>query len=235
MTAKGDRRGRAWHAGAVAAGLAAALTAVVGPAGATVGDRPAGPAYVRVRNIPVPCNPFSAAVDQRRHAVWVSCLARINEKTQRVAARVRGVGGAVAVDPRLGVVWAVNNGNGTITEVSAATNKVIHTISCDCLAEEAAVDPLTRTLWVTEDPFVRVYSEVTHRVLHTIKLHLNRLQVPRNITVDPRAGMAWVAVLPGGPQRTSTWVAQISEAEHKVIHTYPYAGGFAVTAADGRE
>jgi hypothetical protein len=38
---------------------------------------------------------------------------------------------------------------------------------------------------------------------------------------DPRAGMAWVAVLPGGPQRTSTWVAQISEAEHKVIHSYP--------------
>jgi len=230
MTAGRHLRGSR-RAAAVVAGLAAVLAAAE-PAAARITARPARPAFVRVRNIPVPCNPFSAAVDQRRHAVWVSCLARINERTQRVVARVRGVGGAVAVDPRLGVVWVVDSSNGTITEVSEATNKVIHTISCDCLAKEAAVDPRTRTLWVTEDPFVRVYSEVTHRVLHTIRLHLNRLQLPWNITVDPRAKMAFVAVLPSSSQPTRTWVAQISEAQHKVIHTYPFTGGFAVTAAD---
>jgi len=218
---------------AALAGLAAALAAAAWPAAAArAGEPRMRPGYVRVRNIQVPCNPFSAAVDQRRHAVWVSCLARISETRQRVVARVHGVVGSVAVDPRLGVVWAVNNGNGTITEVSEATNQVTHTIRCDCLAEAAAVDPRTRTLWVTEDPYVRVYSEVTRRLLHTIRLHVNRLEIPWTITIDPRAGMAWVSIVPGGRQHTSTWVAQISESAHKVIHTYPSGFGTAITAAD---
>jgi DNA-binding beta-propeller fold protein YncE len=218
---------------AVLAGLATVLAAPAWPtAAARVGQPRMRPAYVRVRKIQVPCNPFSAAVDQRRHVVWVSCLARISETRQRVVARVHGVSGSVAVDPRLGVLWAVDNANGTITEVSEATNRATHTIRCDCLAEGVAVDPGTRTLWVTEDPYVRVYSEVTRRLLHTIRLHVNRLQIPWTVTVDPRAGMAWVSIVPGGRQQTRTWVAQISESAHKVIHTYPDGSGTAITAAD---
>ena len=44
--------------------------------------------------------------------------------------------------------------------------------------------------------------------------------------------MAWVSIVPGSRRRPGTWVAQISESAHKVIHTYPYGVGTAITAAD---
>src|SRR5260370_39376094 len=85
---------RASRASAMIIGLAAALAAP-GPAAAVrISERPMGPAYVHVRNIPVPCNPGSADVDQRRHAVWGSCGARISETTQRVVTTVPHAGNA---------------------------------------------------------------------------------------------------------------------------------------------
>lgn len=221
----------AWRAVAVVAGVSAALAAVAPATAAGSRERSAGPAFVRVRNIPVPCNPASAAVDQRRRAVWVSCVARISERTQRVVARVRDASGVVAVDPKLGVVWAANN-LGNLTEISEATNKVIHHFTGLGLVNGVAVDPRTRTVWITDDPFVEEFSEVTHRLLHTIRLNLNRLEQPWDIRVDPVAGMVWASVVPAGPQPTRTWVAQISESKHQLIHTYPYSSGTAITAPD---
>src|SRR6266699_3642857 len=176
--------------------------------------------------------PRSAAVDQHKRAVWVNCIARISERTQRVVARIhKGAGGIVAVDPHLGVVWEADSG-GTMIEVSEATNKVIHRFTGLGPIVGVAVDPRYRPVWVSDNPFVREYSEVKFRLLHTIRLHVNRLEQPWDIRVDPTAGMVWAAVIPGGPQQTRTWVAQISESAHKVVHTYPYSNGTAITAPD---
>ncbi len=214
------------------AGLAAVAGAVSPAAAATARPSHSRPAFVHVRDIRVPCNPGSAAVDQHKRAVWVNCIARISERTQRVVARIhKGAGGIVAVDPHLGVVWEADSG-GTMIEVSEATNKVIHRFTGLGPIVGVAVDPRTRTVWVSDNPFVREYSEVKFRLLHTIRLHVNRLEQPWDIRVDPTAGMVWAAVIPGGPQQTRTWVAQISESAHKVVHTYPYSNGTAITAPD---
>ncbi len=138
----------------------------------------------------------------------------------------------VAVDPRLGVAWAADNGHGTLTEISEASNKVIHRITGLTDPNTVAVDTRSRTVWVTSDPFVKVYSEVTHRLLHTVRLGLNKFEIPWDLTIDPRAEKVWAAVIPSSDHLTRTWVAEISATKYKVIHTYPYVGGTAITAAD---
>ncbi len=74
----------------------------------------------------------------------------------------------------------------------------------------------SRTVWVTSDPFVKVYSEVTHRLVHTVRLGLNRFQIPWDLMADPRAGRIWVAVIPASDHPTRTWVAEISATTYKV-------------------
>ncbi|HEX6931724.1 MAG TPA: hypothetical protein VF162_06260 [Streptosporangiaceae bacterium] len=219
--------------GAWAATLVACLAIAI-PTAASAAAAPGRPA-AGVRDIAMPrgCAPLSVVVDPHRRAAWSNCVARISEAHQRVVHAFRFGGMAVAVDSKLGVAWVADNGNGTLTEISERTNHVIHRIDGIPQAVTVAVDPRARTVWVTSDPYVKEYSEVTRKLLHTIKLGLNNSQTPWNLTVDPRAGFAWVAIVPAGPHCTRTWVAQISEAKHKVIHTYPTPFcSTAVTAAD---
>jgi DNA-binding beta-propeller fold protein YncE len=224
-------------AGAVLAGIASPA-ATVGPAAAVQsGGQQAGPANVQVRIIALPpgCGPGSVAVDPHKRAVWVNCVVRISEQTQRVTKRFPFAAEAVAVDPRLGVVWAADNANGTLMEISEATNKVIHRFSGLLDPTSVAVDQRTRTVWVTSSNVVLVFSEVTHRLLHTVRLGLNQFQRPWDLNIDSRAGMVWVAIRPTTDRRTPrTFVAQISEATRKVIRTYPYSSrdGIAITAID---
>ena len=231
--------GRLVRAGVVTAGLSS-LVAAAGPAAAAQpGGGHAGAAQVRVRYISLPpgCGPVSVAVDPRKRAVWVNCVVRISEATQRVSGRFPFGAAAVAVDPGLGVAWAAGslNGTGTLAEISEATSKVIHRIGCPSPPTAVAVDPRARTVWVISDLSVLAFSEVTHRLLHTVGLGLSVLQQPWDLTVDPRAGTVWVSVRPADDRRaTRTFVAEISEARHKVIRTYPYrqADGIAITAVD---
>jgi len=225
------------RAGVVMAGLSS-LVAAAGPAAAVQpGGRPAGWARVHERIIDLPpgCRPSSLAVDPNKRAVWVNCVVRISEATQRVTRRFPFGAQAVAIDPRLSVAWAADNLNGTLIEISEATNKVIHRFRGLTDPRSVAVDPRTHTVWVTSFPVVLVFSEVTHRLVHTVRLGLNQFQQPWDLTVDPRAGMVWVAIRPSTGRRTPrTWVAQISEATHRVIRTYPFSArnGIAITATD---
>lgn len=209
--------------------LAAGVAGLAAAAPAQAAGQAAFAPSVIVRNIAVGTSASSVAVDQKRHVVWVGArtangprLVRISEARQKVTARVSVLASAVAVDPGTGTVWTLNSGNGTMAEISEATNRVIHRFSGLGLVHGIAVDPRTRTVWLTSDPHLVEISEATHRILHTIGLHLNRLQQPGDVAIDPRTGTVWVAVIPASRNLPSVWISEISESAHRIVHTYPY-------------
>ncbi len=192
---------------------------------------------IAVHDITVGGHPNSVAVDPARHAVWVATpqLIRISEVTKKIVARVRGIdAGAVAVDAGTGTVWAIDDANGSLDEVSEATNRVIHRFA-GLAGPAIAIDPVRHAVWLIGNSSVVEFSEATHRILHTVKLHTDRFQRIDALSVDPRTGTVWATIVPGGPGSIHTWISEISEATHRVVHVYPYSGPFnytAVTAAD---
>ncbi|HEX9034020.1 MAG TPA: hypothetical protein VF834_19435 [Streptosporangiaceae bacterium] len=239
-----QRRGRRAAAspelGLVAAGLAglAGLTGLAGLVG-LLGLTGAGPAQaasrtaaapsVLVRDIVVGNHASAVAVDRKRRVAWVCAgtsagprLTRISETSQKVTARVSFGASAIAVDPGTSTVWALDSGNGTMAQISEVTSKVVRTFSGFGLVHGIAVDPRTRTVWLTSNSSVVAFSEATHRVLHTIGLHLGRDQQPGDVAIDPRTGTVWVAIIPASRNLPSVWISEISESAHRIIHTYPY-------------
>lgn len=194
---------------------------------------------IAVHDIAVGGHPNGVAVDPRRRAVWVTTpqLVRISERTQKVTARIRTIqASAVAADPGTGTTWTISEANGAMDEVSEATNRVIHRFPSLGFTRAIAIDPVRHTVWVTSDHSVVEFSEATHRIVHTVTLHMNRVQILGSLSVDPRTRTVWATVIPGGADGSaSTWISEISETAHRVIHVYPYAcptNCSAVTAAD---
>jgi serine/threonine-protein kinase len=246
MTRQPSRR-RPDVATAAILGLAIAITfaiATAGASGVSAGIRRTGPrastvlAPIAAHDIAVGGHPNAVAIDPRRRAVWVSTpqLVRISEATQRITARVRTIqAGAVAVDPGTGMVWAINNADGTMAEVSEATNRVIHRFPSLGFTRAIAIDPVHHTVWVTSNSSVVEFSEATRRIVHSVALHMDRFQILGALSVDPRTRTVWATVIPGGPGSAYTWISEISETTHHVLHVYPYAGlgnYSAVTAVD---
>jgi DNA-binding beta-propeller fold protein YncE len=235
MTRQPSRR-RPDIATAVIIGLSIAIGSAVATTAGATGIRT--PRTIAVRHISVGGRPYSVAIDPRRRAVWVTTpqLVRISEATQKVTARVRGVtANSVGVDPVTGTVWTVNGADGTLTEVSEATNRVLHHFGNLGFSRAIAVDPRDHTLWVTSNESVLQVSEATRRVLHTVHIRVSADQVLGVLTVDPVTATVWVSVIPGDPRTSQTSVVQIGETSHRVLHTYSYdvpGTTSAITAVD---
>jgi len=211
--------------------LASAIVAVTAAATAVATASAAPVAASRVRHIRVGGFPVSVAVDSGTRSAWVGNghLIRISEATQRIAARIQGTAGAhfVAVDSRRHKVWATDCTvlGCTIIEVSVATNRVLHRIPGPPASSGIAVDPRTGLVWVAAldvgtGPNVLAISRATRKIVHAIRLRTDLHHQLGPITVDPRTGTVWASVIPADPSTSRSWVSQISESAHQVVHVY---------------
>ncbi|MHB1433990.1 MAG: NHL repeat-containing protein [Streptosporangiaceae bacterium] len=207
---------------AAAAGFVLAGAPVASARTGAGGTSAASTAASTVRHINVGGYPGAAAVDPRRGAVWVgtgAAVVRIREATQRIAARVRFSGYFVAVDPARGVVWAVDQANGTIAEISEQTSKVTRTLSVNATIEGLAVDSRTRTVWVTGGASLYEFSEMTGRLLHTMKLTNIAFKAPYQVAVDARRGVVWVVIQGDGRNPAPGRLVAVSESTHRVVRS----------------
>jgi DNA-binding beta-propeller fold protein YncE len=199
----------------------------------------------RVRDIRVGGSPHQVAIDASRKAVWVAAthqLVRISETTQRVTARVRFPGSLIAVDPKTGTVWAIDQARSVMAEVSEATNRVIRTytgigqFSATQNRGGISTDARTGSVWVASSSTLYQISEARHRVVRKITLwaHSSHLQAT-GIAIDPARNLIWVPIgpAPGAPSRTHHWVAEINGATG-AAQTRAAGLGISVVAVDSR-
>jgi hypothetical protein len=230
-TTIGARRRGYLGAGIALCGLAAAS---LGSGGAAMAKAP-GARSIQVRLMKIADTPISVGVDPRAHAVWVTArrhLIRISEVTHRITARIAMSHGAtfVAIDPGLRVVWTwdAQGGFADLSEVSEATNRVVHHIPGGWVWG-MAVDPRTRSLWFLANyPGHQGYSlvqvsEQTRRVRHVIRLPVGANQQVASVAVDAATGTVWVTATPTSAPGPS-WLAEISESTHLITHVIPFVG-----------
>lgn len=191
---------------------------------------------VQVHKITTGGYPGETAIDQRAGVLWApngAAVLPVRESTRRVITRIRFAASKVAVDPSRGLVWAADQANGTLAEISTRTYKIIRRVPSLGDVQGIAIDPGTRTVWVTNVSGVVELSEITGRVLHTMTLVSRGVaKAAVRLAVDPVTRTVWVAVVQAGRRPTLAWIAEIKESRHRVSRRFDLGVTNAALAVD---
>jgi YVTN family beta-propeller protein len=108
-----------------------------------------------------------------------------------VAVGVQGTPVAVAVNPTTGQIYVANNGSGSVSVISGASENVVATIPVGTTPSAIAVDALTNTIYVANSGSgnVSVINGATNIVTATVTVGTT----PSAIAVDPLASVVYVA------------------------------------------
>src|ERR1700722_12750126 len=143
--------------------------------------------------------------------IFLSTVAAAQSFT--VAVGVQSAPLAVALNPTTGQIYVANNGSGSVSVISGATETVVATIPVGTTPSAIAVDALTNTIYVANSGSgsVSVISGATNAVIATVTVGTT----PSAIAVDPLASLVYVAN--SGTNNLSV----IAEATNTVSATVP--------------
>jgi YVTN family beta-propeller protein len=150
-------------------------------------------------------------------AAWVACgnsgVARIDEDTNKVEARIPTGRGPAGVAAGEGGIWVVNRDDNTVTRIDPESNRVVATIPVG--KKPLGVEAGKGSIWVTNtaDGTVSRIDPQTNAVIATIKVG------KQTSGVSASTNAVWVAALRGSAMRARAFVTRIDPETNTVAQT----------------